>query len=127
MNKGIRVLSSIHKAYMKSNTGCSDANACHKQPCKMNLQQRKRQKTLKEMAVNSGQLLTTHEGLYLFPQQFLDEVVGFAPLVNNEKDIADINTNTTLQVVVKGNVARHSFPVAIESQAEEFAPAIEHW
>ena len=58
--------------------------------------------------------------------EFFDELLRFAPLVDDEEHIADIDTDAALQVAVEGDVARHSIPVAVEGKAEQFSLAVEH-
>ncbi len=62
----------------------------------------------------------------LLLQEFADEVVGVAPLVDDEEHIAHVDADASLQVAVERDVARHGFPVAIEGQAQQFSLAVEH-
>ena len=59
-------------------------------------------------------------------KQFLNQIAGFSPFVDDEEDEADIDTDATLQVLVEGYVARHGLPVAVEGQPEQFAAPVEH-
>ena len=55
----------------------------------------------------------------LFQCEFLDETFCLAVFLNDGEDIADVNADATLKVRVELQVARHGFPVAIESKTDE--------
>lgn len=46
--------------------------------------------------------------------------------VNNKKDIANINIDTSLKVFIKNDVAAKGFPVAVESNSDKFTVGIKN-
>ena len=57
----------------------------------------------------------------LYDIHFVDEALAVTKLVDNEKHVADINVDTTLQVVVEVDVAAERLPVTVECKADELA------
>ena len=62
----------------------------------------------------------------LLQAKLFDQILGTSPLVDKVEDETDIHTNATLKAAVETDVATHSLPVSIESQAYETAFAVEH-
>ena len=57
---------------------------------------------------------------------FLDETFGSSPSVDDVEYITDVHTDATGQILCESNVATQGIPVAVESQSDKFAFAVEH-
>ena len=57
--------------------------------------------------------------LLFYDGHLVDEVPAAAQLIEDEEHVADVECNTTLQVVVEVDVTAQRFPVAVESTADE--------
>ena len=47
-------------------------------------------------------------------------------LINHEQHIANIHSNTTLQLVLESDIARHSLPVTVECQTNQTTLAVQY-
>ena len=56
---------------------------------------------------------------------FLDETFGSSPSVDDVEYITDVHTDATGQILCESNVATQGIPVAVESQSDKFAFAVE--
>ena len=62
----------------------------------------------------------------LFDHQLVEQPSCTRELVDDEQHVADIDRYRTLQIGLESHIARHGFPVAVESQPEQCTPSIHH-
>lgn len=71
-------------------------------------------------------LIVDEKALSLTDQlQLIDQSRTFAPLVDHEEDITDIDTDTTLQFRLKSDIATHRLPVTIEGKTDQACVLVE--
>ena len=58
--------------------------------------------------------------------QLLNKIPRLTVFLHNKKHIPHVHSDTPLQIRLEYDIATHCFPVAIESQPQQFSFSIEH-